>query len=498
MCAAVLVPILYKSYTFYHDDAYITLRYAHNFIHGDGIVWNKGEYVQGYTNFLHLLLISLLGFFGCDLWLASRIISVIAFFILTSWSVIFPILFGGRDRGHPMDMISFFIISTSAPMLVWILGGLEGVLFSTLSSLGVMTLVYASRPNNNVRLILLSGIFFSFAIMTRPDGVIFAFISFIFIIILRPHKLFRTIGSFILPFLVTVLPYLIWTIVYYGDIVPNTFYVRATGFSFDRAKVGLFYLWRFSRSPPYIAILLILAIVYAVCRRRLDSSLLYIFSCIVSYMLYIVYVGGDHMQCFRLLLPVIPLSAYMVHLLLRRIISPKDKLKTIAVYSLLFVLAVGQIGAKKIIPRHEDPASSVGTIIGKHIAKYWPKNSLIALNTAGSTPYYAPNHYYIDMLGLNDRHIAKRQIDEPVLPWQRVPGHSKGDGGYVLSRRPDFIIVGPAEGTFIDKPWFLSDWQMLHDPRFTKNYVLRQVILDMNGEQTLQKGLRFIYYERRK
>ena len=161
LCVAVFVPILYMSYTFYHDDAYITLRYAHNFIHGDGIVWNKGEYVQGYTNFLHLLLISLLGFFGCDLWLASRIISVIAFFILTSWSVVFPILFGKRNGAHPMDMISFFIISTSAPMLVWILGGLEGVLFSTLSSLGVMTLVYATRLNNNARLILLSGLFFS-------------------------------------------------------------------------------------------------------------------------------------------------------------------------------------------------------------------------------------------------------------------------------------------------------------------------------------------------
>ena len=383
-------------------------------------------------------------------------------------------------------------------MLVWVFGGLEGVLFSALSSLGVITLVYATRPNNNVRLILLSGMFFSLAIMTRPDGAIFALISLLFIIILRPHNLFRTIATFILPFLVILLPYLIWATVYYGDIVPNTFYVKATGFTFNRAKLGLLYLWSFAQSPPYILILLILAIGYAVCRKRLDSALLYILSCIVTYLLYIVYIGGDHMQSFRLLLPIIPLAAYIVHLLLRRIISPKEKLRTIAVYSLLFFLAVGQINAKTIIPQYEDPASCVGAIIGKHIAKYWPEHSLIALNTAGSTPYYATNHHYIDMLGLNDRHIAKRQIGQPVLPWQRVPGHAKGDGDYVLSRKPDFIIIGPAEGTFIDNPCFLSDWEMSHDPRFAYNYVLRQVILDMNGEQTSQAGLRFIYYERKK
>ena len=38
------------------DDAYISLRYARNLVSGTGLVYNPGEYVQGYTNFLWVML----------------------------------------------------------------------------------------------------------------------------------------------------------------------------------------------------------------------------------------------------------------------------------------------------------------------------------------------------------------------------------------------------------------------------------------------------------
>ena len=41
------------------DDAMISMRYAWNFSHGSGLVWNPGEYVEGYTNpvsYTHLTL----------------------------------------------------------------------------------------------------------------------------------------------------------------------------------------------------------------------------------------------------------------------------------------------------------------------------------------------------------------------------------------------------------------------------------------------------------
>ena len=120
----------------------------------------------------------------------------------------------------------------------------------------------------------------------------------------------------------------------------------------------------------------------------------------------------------------------------------------------------------------------------------------MALNTAGSTPYYATRHRYIDMLGLNDRHIAKRLVWKTELAWQNVPGHLKGDGDYVLSRCPDFIIAGPAEGADISRPWFLSDLEMSRDPRFAQNYQKHQVKLNPQGERVEQDGRVFTFYQR--
>ena len=95
-------------------------------------------------------------------------------------------------------------------------------------------------------------------------------------------------------------------------------------------------------------------------------------------------------------------------------------------------------------------------------------------------------------------------ITSRKLPWQKVPGHLKGDGAYVLSRKPDYVILGPAEGTTIETPWFLSGLEMSRDPRFEANYSVRQVDLDASDQEGFRQYgptrtgvLTFTYYERR-
>ncbi|HCP84004.1 MAG TPA: hypothetical protein DIT88_06335, partial [Planctomycetaceae bacterium] len=66
---------IYVQRNFYHDDAYITLRYAQNWIDGNGLTWNVNEKpVEGFTSFLHLACLSVLGIVGMDLQLASQCI----------------------------------------------------------------------------------------------------------------------------------------------------------------------------------------------------------------------------------------------------------------------------------------------------------------------------------------------------------------------------------------------------------------------------------------
>ncbi len=45
--------------SFYHDDAFVTLRYSYNFLNGDAIVWNPSKRVEGYTNFLSFLFLTI-------------------------------------------------------------------------------------------------------------------------------------------------------------------------------------------------------------------------------------------------------------------------------------------------------------------------------------------------------------------------------------------------------------------------------------------------------
>jgi hypothetical protein len=40
------------------DDSFITYRYAENLVAGNGLVFNVGERVEGYTNFLWTLLLA--------------------------------------------------------------------------------------------------------------------------------------------------------------------------------------------------------------------------------------------------------------------------------------------------------------------------------------------------------------------------------------------------------------------------------------------------------
>ena len=40
---------------FLTDDAFISFRYARNLLDGHGLVFNPGEYVEGYSNFLWIL-----------------------------------------------------------------------------------------------------------------------------------------------------------------------------------------------------------------------------------------------------------------------------------------------------------------------------------------------------------------------------------------------------------------------------------------------------------
>lgn len=51
---------------FVQDDAFISFRYARNLAEGNGLVWNLGERVEGYTNFLWTVAMAIPYYLNCD------------------------------------------------------------------------------------------------------------------------------------------------------------------------------------------------------------------------------------------------------------------------------------------------------------------------------------------------------------------------------------------------------------------------------------------------
>lgn len=82
IASLTLFAMLFKHRLFFHDDAFISLRYARNLAEHGQITWNLGEYSEGYTNFLYVLMTALPIKFGADPALTAQAINVIAALLL--------------------------------------------------------------------------------------------------------------------------------------------------------------------------------------------------------------------------------------------------------------------------------------------------------------------------------------------------------------------------------------------------------------------------------
>ena len=55
----VLSVNMWRVHWFTYDDSYISFRYAVNLADGHGLVYNPGEYIEGYTNFSWTVMVAL-------------------------------------------------------------------------------------------------------------------------------------------------------------------------------------------------------------------------------------------------------------------------------------------------------------------------------------------------------------------------------------------------------------------------------------------------------
>lgn len=446
-----------------HDDAYISFRYAANLVHGQGLVFNPGEYVEGYTNFLWTMTASLIIWLGLDpVWVttALNVLFGIGLLALVGW-------FGGRmvvwGRLAPgWQYLAVFILAASSPLAFALISGLETTLFTLLLTGAVFSFVLEQRSEARWPL---SGLLFALAALTRPEGVMFWALTVLYQLIsmrITPAPISRvgqredispspkieggreqgvTLRWLIGSFLLIWLPYMAWKVFYYGSIFPNTFYDKATDNRLQLVS-GVQYVlgaWPYLFGPLALA----LALALLLWRRRISRTEAYFTLPIGVNLAYVVYVGGDYMVAYRFLLPTFPLLALLVAAAsseLGSTVSGRVRLNLSAALLAAVFVAVSVLSALDpdlVAQLHTDGVYSQrsAAVIG-WLQKNSQPGDTIAMETIGKIPYYS-GLFTIDMLGLTDSHIAH----SPGRTDYFTPGHNKTDTAYVLSRKPTYVMV---------------------------------------------------------
>jgi hypothetical protein len=109
-------------------------------------------------------------------------------------------------------------------------------------------------------------------------------------------------------------------------------------------------------------------------------------------------------------------------------------------------------------------ATQRGATIGQTLrSAFEASDPLLAVDAAGAIPYYS-GFRSLDMLGLNDAHIARQRHESFG---DGVEGHELGDGAYVLSREPDLIVSGVLG---LGQLRYRGGRQMRDAPRFLEEY----------------------------
>ena len=418
------------TYDFTQDDAYISFRYAANFLDGKGLVFNAGERVEGYTNFLWVMLMALFkGLLGIDYLLTSR------FFGVLSGAFIFYLLYR-LLRSH-FEQLHWLIYAALAVMLLsnqslayWSIASLETSAFACMA-LSALVAEYR-KPQLTPALLVI-------ATLLRPEGaVVFGAILFDRIIIERKFPTF-----FFLMYLVPLLPFAVFKLAYYGSLFPNPYYAKS-GVGLEYIVSGLEYTWYFLRTIGLYGVILAvpLAALALIKGHWTQYRLLYLY--VFLYTAYIIWVGGDVLKVYRFFVPVVPVLCFLFVVSaveLFAIVRQKQQ-----AYALTLLVAGSfSVGSYFLARDHvkaywaaEQQITGKMHFISTMLKKHMGNNFSLAASTIGMVGYQLLGHRIIDMLGLTDASIARNPETIPGMTssWKERRFNSR----YLLEQQPDFIL----------------------------------------------------------
>jgi len=458
-------------YDFIIDDAYISFRYAQHLVEGQGLVFNPGERVEGYSNLLWVLSLAAGMWAGIAPELLARTLgigSAVVGLVLV-WRLALRHL-PEQPARQWLALLPVAMLATNRSYAAWATGGLETRCFAVLVLWSVLQLdaeTERSVPWSAVPMVLLLGM--------RVDGFVPVGVMLLWLLVRRGGKPGRHGIQLAAVIAAAIAALETFRLSYYGDWLPNTFYVKVPE---PALGAGLDYLTNAALDYGLPLPLLLGAFAVVRLRRRRGIAGLLLALCLAQ-LGYVGAVGGDHFE-YRLLDPVWPLAALLVLFGITALRPATHFWKRRAAFAMILLVvvwngrpalsgfpdndAVRSIEQEAAFCRQWDR-------IGRWFERSAAPDEIIALRPVGVIPYRSGLRS-MDMHGLTDREIARRPPNAGD-----VAGHRK------LATWEDMLIRGRAN-YILDHPYVTEVRPEPLPPRIVeaggRRFVLLPVYVDLD------------------
>ncbi|MBN1337193.1 MAG: hypothetical protein JXB39_14635 [Deltaproteobacteria bacterium] len=460
------------------DDAYITVRYAWNLVQGQGLVFNPGERVEGFSNPTWLFLLAPFLAVGVDPMWVAKILGLTSHLAAVAGTALLARTLARREGIAPdaAAAVAAGFLAVSLPASYWAVQGLETSFFAALL---VLSLWRLAEEDGQGGVCPASAVLAGIAMVTRPEAPLFVAGIALGRLLGALHRRegWRPLVRWGIPFVLPGAAWLTFRLAYYGYPLPNTFYAKGNPAPLHEV-LGYLHPWLALEAPFALAGAVGLVVLLAFRSRRSVALILVL----AAELVFVRRCAGDWMPNQRLLVALLPLlgaAAGAATAMAAASLGPRV-LRWAPVLALAAL--VGFQGARSVpmaeseqapdgrpawTPRQDwqwFPASVRGPWHGalQDVAAFLlqriPPDATLAYSEIGLTGH-AGGWVLVDILGLTDATLSGADGSSPVDAIE-----------YIHRRAPDWILLRPADraglrvGRLREAAWLYEEYDLEEGP----------------------------------
>lgn len=438
------------------DDAYIPMRYAENLVLGHGLVWNVNEIpIEGYSNFLWVLIIAAILFFKLDPTFYLKILGLIS---LVSIGYIYWIFFKQIFKKQKKEAylgfsIVILLLLANPATAIHAVSGLETMLYSFL----ILTLTFIGFKIIHSNKNKYYWIFSFLALLTSllrfegilvSCGIIFLIFFYNYYTQVNSPKINKSyLFPFLIVFIIPLMFYMLFRYFYFNEFFPLPFFVKSltptTSLWFIKSSES--WIESLKYLAPFIITILFGVLLTIKNRNNLVNNtfkslfILLMVAGVTIFFANIIYLPtslimnyADRFFYPSYILIYLICGAFLAMLFkeLEVVLHRKylNKLNALAGILLVFMLLVSNtvfLSELSYYHSYDQKLKNTQIDVGQSLKPFSNYNYTIASDFAGALPYYS-SWKDLDILGLNDKFIAKNGM---------------ATSEYLEEKKPELVIL---------------------------------------------------------